>query len=752
MLWTFLLLLAAISSAFATAEPLCPGGTAVAHFRLQVQRPGESRWLPLETLNALKKDDMVSYVPSDPLPGEDQSKAEVVLLLAPQEGQAVIALGRKPALGRQQWKMPADVAVVAVAYGPHGWGGDRLETMLRRDPEMLTQLAAYGARTTQVEELVDAMARRDPQNMEAALRGLATGGAGGARLDRNATVDQQTLTMLRTLNPALATYDPLSAEPKVRWQQSAGLAAAVAGLFLGNTVAVAATSATLFLNLRTVAFPRTEFRSALRREGALCGKPGAGSGVRFAYLWARRLPGGTAPALAMAEAGQWAEGMPGMVAFTGGAEALGQVQRWRWVDAAGGTVPVVGALREGALVVTKPPPPGTYSLAGDWDWAPVHAAGAVTVYAWPEWAAMGLDAASADALQAGKGRVRLRLKGADFQFVTRVAFESMTDRLAEAVVARFVAGKGPVRELEMEVDTDRLRAGAHRIVLTRTDGAQHSFAAMVHGEWPTLSSLPLVIRDNGKAQRLRLNGEKLGEIERWEIEGGTAEWVRERQELVVRLCLGGATGVERSLTAWVGGRHLPLRWTKALRVLPAAVSVVAVQRAAREIGSVELTDAEVDAGELVSVAVRLSGPLAGDAPLTVRCGTMERVEQTGPAEWFLVVRPEAKPGCVVAVELEPGGAEVAIGTVIRRPELNGFVMTEESAGAGRFWGELSGKYLERIERVGWGGKEGVAVAELPTGGGQKLRIAVPWPAPTPHAPLYIWLRGEANGRRTRAKL
>ncbi len=753
MPWIFtLLLLAAIPSAYAAAEPLCPGGAAVAHFRLQVQRPGESRWLLLETLNALKKDDTVSYVPSDPPPGEDQSKAEVVLLLAPQEGQAVIALARKPALGRQQWKIPADVAVVAVAYGPNGWGGGRLETMLRRDPEMLNQLAVYGARTTQVEELVDAMARQDPQNMEAALRGLATGGAGGARLDRNATVDQQALTMLRTLNPALATYDPLAAEPKVRWQQSAGLAAAVAGLFLGNTVAVAATSATLFLNLRTVAFPRTEFRSALRREGALCGKPGAGSGVRFAYLWARRLPSGTAPALAMAEAGHWPEGMTGTVAFTGGAETLGQVQRWRWVDAAGGTVPVVGSLREGALVVSKPPPPGRYSLAGDWDWAPVHAVGAVTVYAWPEWAAMGLDAASADALQAGKGRVRLRLKGADFQFVARVAVESMTDRLAEAVVARFVVGKGAVRELEIEVDTDRLRVGAHRILLTRTDGAKHSFVAMVHGEWPILSSLPLVIRENGETQRLRLNGERLGEIERWEIEGGTAEWVRERQELVVRLRPEGATGAERSLTAWVGGRHLPLRWAKAVRVLPAAVSVVAVQRAAREIGSVELMDAEVEAGELVSVAVRLSGPLAGDAPRTVRCGTMERAEQTGPAEWFLVVRPEAKPGCVVAVELEPGGAEVAIGTVIRRPELHGFVMTEESAGAGRFLGELSGKYLERIERVGWEGQEGAAVAELPTGGGQKLRIAVPWPPPTPHAPLFVWLRGESNGRRTRVKL
>ncbi len=752
VLWTLLLLITAISSAYATAEPLCPGGAAVAHFRLQVQRPGETRWLALETLKGLRKGDTVSYVPSDPVPGEDQSKAELVLLLAPQESQALVVLGRKPALGRQQWMIPADAAVVALAYGPNGWRGDRLETMLRRDPEMLTHLAAYGARTTQVEELVDAMARRDPQNLEAALRGLAVGGAGGARLDRTATVDQQTLTMLRTLSPALATYDPLTVEPRVRWQQSAGLAAAVAGLFLGNTVTVAATSATLFLNLRTVAFPRTEFRSALRREGALCGKPAAGSGVRFAYLWARQLPSGAGPSLALAEPGHWAEGMPGKVAFAGATAELGQVQRWRWVDAGGGMTPVVGAVREGTLQVTKPPPPGTYSLEGEWDWQTVRAAGVVTVYGWSAWEAMRLEAASADALQAGKGRVRLRLTGADFQFVTRVEVESMTDRLAETVVARFVAEKGPVRDFEIEVDTDRLREGAHRISLTRTDGAKHGFSAMVHGELPQVTGLPLVVRGNGVAQRLRLSGERLEQIERLAITGATVEWTRERQEVVVRLMPGAAAGVERELTAWVGGRNVPLRWAQAVRVLPAAVSVVAVQRAAQELGSVELMESEVEEGSLVSVSVRLSGPLAGDQPQhVVRCGTMERAERTGPADWFLVVRPEGKPGCVVTLEMEPGGAEVAVGKVIRRPVLTGFVLTAESAGPGRFWGELTGKYLERIARVGWDGQEGLAVSELPTGGGQKLRIAVPWPAPTPHAALYVWLRGEARGRRTTAK-
>jgi hypothetical protein len=34
---------------------------------------------------------------------------------------------------------------------------------------------------------------------------------------------------------------------------------------------------------------------------------------------------------------------------------------------------------------------------------------------------------------------------------------------------------------------------------------------------------------------------------------------------------------------------------------------------------------------------------------------------------------------------------------------------------------------------------------------ESLRVAIPWPAPAPHAPLYIWLRGEERGRLTSAQ-
>jgi len=748
------LLLVAFSCVYATAEPVCPGGSAVAHFRLRVERPGQTGALPIENVNALRKGDTVVYVPGDPVPGEDLDKADIVLLVAPKEGQELQVMERKPALGRQRWELGYDAAVVAHAYGPAGLRSERVREMVKRDPELVVQLAEYGERTTQVETLLATMSRpsADAQTMEAALRGFAASGAGGMRLDRNATFDQQTLTMLRAVNPALAAYDPLTPEPRVRWQQSAGLAAAVAGLFLGNTVAVAATSATLFLNLRSVAFPRTEFRSALRRESALCAKRESGSGVRFAYLWARRLPEAKTPALALRGPLHLGAGLPARIELPDPGAAWGQVRQWRWVDAAGSSVPVVGAAQGGMLQVAKPPAPGRYALVGDWEWQELQAAEPVTVHALPDLSAIRLAEASADALEAGRGRVRLRLRGADLQFVSKVEVESATDALAERVQARFVPLPGPAPELEMEVDTARLRPGAHRVWLTRADGATHAFAAIVHGPAPQLTGGPWRIRQDGSAHRIRLAGERLDQVERWEFDGGTVEWQRERQEAEVRLHPQALPGTSWELKAWVGGRNLPVSWPNTVQVLPPAVTVKGVQRGAPPAGTVELREAEVDAGTPVSLGIQLSGPVA-EAPRAAQCAKLERAERLSEREWFVVVRPEGAEGCRVTVEVEPGGAQVEVGILVRRPELLGFALSGDAAGPSQFWGVLTGQGLERIARVGWNEREGVAVTELPGSaeGRQKLRMAVPWPAPAPRSPLYIWLRGEAAGRRTSAR-
>ncbi len=726
----------------------------MANFRIRVERPGEKGALAVETLNSLRKGDTVVYVPGDPAPGDDLEKADVVLLIVPKDGQELQVMDRKPALGRQSWVLQYDASVVALAYGPAGLRSDRLRSVVKKDPELVSQLAEYGERTTQVETLVAAMSRpaADSKTMEAALRGFASSGVGGARLDRDATLDQQTLTMMRALNPALAAYDPLSPEPRVRWQQSAGLAAAVAGLFFGNTVAVAATSASLFLNLKTVAFPRTEFRSALLRDTSLCAKRESDRGVRFAYLWARRFPESPRPALSLRGPLHLGAGLPAKVEFVQPAAAWGQVQKWRWVDAQGNAVPAAGRVTGGALQLAKPPEPGIYSLAGDWDWQELQSAEKVTVHKLPDLAAVRLREASADALEARQGRVRLWLTGVDFQFITKVELESVADALAERVLARYVPLQAPGGELEIEVDTDRLREGAHRIWLTRADGATHAFSAMVHGPAPRLSGGPWTVRQDGSAQRIRLEGERLDQVERLEFAGGTVRWLREQQEAEVRLNPQALPGTSWEVTAWVGGRNLPFRWPAMVRVLPPAVSVIQVQRAARNAGSVELGENEVDAGLPVSVAVKLSGALA-EPPKAAQCAQLERADRLSESEWFLVVRPEGTDGCPVQVEIEPGGAKVEVGKMVRRPELLGFALSGDPAGPNQYWGELTGNGLERIARVGWDERAGVAVTELPSGekGQQRLRIAVPWPAPSPRAPLYIWLRGESAGRKTTAR-
>ena len=67
---------------------------------------------------------------------------------------------------------------------------------------------------------------------------------------------------------------------------------------------------------------------------------------------------------------------------------------------------------------------------------------------------------------------------------------------------------------------------------------------------------------------------------------------------------------------------------------------------------------------------------------------------------------------------------------------------------------LEGWDLETIERTGWNATLGLPTAELPRpiagqGAKQTLRIAMPWPSPAPKSPLFVFLRGESQGRVTR---
>ena len=97
-----------------------------------------------------------------------------------------------------------------------------------------------------------------------------------------------------------------------------------------------------------------------------------------------------------------------------------------------------------------------------------------------------------------------------------------------------------------------------------------------------------------------------------------------------------------------------------------------------------------------------------------------------------------------------------LGLIVLLPQIESFEIGNEKAGETSYFASLEGHDLEGITKVGWDPQTGTPVDSIPVpvaGAGNKetLRIAIPWPAPAPHASLYVWLRGEDRGRRTTAK-
>jgi hypothetical protein len=97
-----------------------------------------------------------------------------------------------------------------------------------------------------------------------------------------------------------------------------------------------------------------------------------------------------------------------------------------------------------------------------------------------------------------------------------------------------------------------------------------------------------------------------------------------------------------------------------------------------------------------------------------------------------------------------------LGRVVQLPRIAQFHLTDEKLGDSIYAGSIEGMDLETIAKTGWDDQNGLPVEGLPTSAGageqrQTLKIALPWPAPAPHAPLFIWLRGESQGRPTGVK-
>ncbi|MCP5116420.1 MAG: hypothetical protein GY953_36785, partial [bacterium] len=413
-----------------TAQGACSAGAPLLEFQLAVQPDSNVAARSIRQVNAVLAGQQLVYASVSRRAGT-QVKGEVSLVLVPSSTEnAVEVLKPQPAGTFATWKAPFRTEVVALVYGPNGLDRGRVKKLVRTDSELITQLADYAEQTTKTEQLLDALAAWDntptaTENVNSALVGFSSSyGRALPKLDLNAPPDQQFGVMLRALNPALATYDPLAPGSSQRVKQSALLASSVAGLFLGNPVGLAAGGAAMFVNLGDMLFPDTHFRSAFVQEAeplsmTLCAKrQRRASRTKLAYFWAVRVPDLDPPAVSLAgtvhvPAGA-ASDIPLRVSDPVAWPHMRRSRGWSLV-ADGHAAPVPARISAASKTIELDlrqvhPAPGVYRLAGHWDWSALAVDGEVEVHALPG-GVPELPRASKDRLVEGSGPVRLRMVG-----------------------------------------------------------------------------------------------------------------------------------------------------------------------------------------------------------------------------------------------------------------------------------------------------------------------------------------------------
>lgn len=718
------------------------------------------------------------------------------MIEVPASDGMLLTLEPRKASEKTEWQLPERPLVIALVYGPQGLSEGKLQTLVTRNQDLLRELAEYAEQSSQVEDLVQELADAEQSRADAGnvLKGVsAEYGVSAQKLNSTTSTDQQAALLLKALVPASNSYDPLAVQ-STQVQQTGGVAASVAGLFFGNPVALAAGGVALLSNLRTVLFPNTEFRSAFAQTAgksnlALCTKTqGAKAKMRTAYLWAYRVPQYANPALTLAKSPNLAVGTKATVDLKLGknttAKELPLAHDWHFVSNSGGDVfPVsVTPTAAGALEIdlTKAKiPAGDYQLAFTWDWNPLSIAGTVHVHPPDDFSLVSLTPADHDRLIEGSGSVMVQLHGPDFEFLQGATILSSARNAKPAPVEYALPlGKGGGAQNAIAVDIDTAKQGSYTLALTQSDGVSHKVPVTILPPNPKVANLPLRCNTGEIKQAIHLKGSGLDRIEAVTSDAGEITGTADSDEWSgeIHLKTGVGKGQTFALVLKVSGLEDPLRLADAIEIVGPRPKIQSVQKSQPATPGMEIAADELPAENPTGWVLTIDTPHASSLPqLELRCKAGElrhgltlstgtpvsgaSLTSAGPGALYLSVDPGAVgyPGCQLSATLivDPDGKSdpVVLGRVIRVPRLDRFTLTSEKVGENGYAGSLEGRDLDVIEKVGWDGTGGLPVEAIPIPlpgerASQSLRLVLPWPAPSPHAPLYIWLRGESQGRKT----
>lgn len=796
-----LLAIALVSTTLYGAVPACPAGMPLGNINVSVKRTDNAPALPWRDLNRLEEGDRILYSPA--LRPHEKRRGEVAMVIIaaapqPDRERSFVVLDPKDAEKPAEWKIPFRASLAVFVYGPSGLSARKLRGFIAKDEDLVAQLADYAEKTAQTENLLQALSAFETagpsENFNAALAGFSSQFGINNKIDRSAPLEQQTMAVFQSLNPALASYDPISAPQAQRVSQTTGLATAVAGMFFGSTVGLAAGGTAMALNLKTLVFPGTEFRSSYIQQAdggavALCGRREAPGRTRLAYLWARRLPDTGPPDIRIDGPNNLPRSLKSPVRLAMPDDHWRLVTRARnWsLKAVDGTAFPVGVTpiidsHDIELDLTKSTaPPGTYSLAARWDWQDFAAAGDLIVRELSPLDKVRPVPESQNRLRQHNGKQVVTFEGADFQFVEKLQLIAKGDKYSKPVDVQFTLPRGPragpQSSIEMQVDTSPLDAGVYALTFFQQGGKAQPTDLNILPDPPKLANLPITIHEGEKETPLVLNGSELAKIRAIEADGvkielGNAAGKERRVKILTTAEL--KRGEARDLRLTVDGYAQPIVLAQALRVAPPRPAIAEATVSSPPDAQIALREKELPTAGWLSAMLRVeragASPVArlsctgaeeGTRVVEVAAGAQNegaRLQLVELGRLFLSFNPGVWPGgCALAVTVEnPGEGRsrpADLGRVVRMPRITALRLSDEAAGEGLYYATLTGQNLELIEKTGWTSTTGVSVTDLPTAvagdaSTQSLKVKMPWPSPSPRSPLFIWLRGEQDGRST----
>ena len=800
------LLLCGASTLFPAVPLGCASGVPLGDFQLDVRSDPKLPALPLRGINRLEEGQTILYAPGKLRLNPKGGEVALVLAPAPAKPGTLMSelpklevLEPKPANKPAQWTVPYRTGVVALVYGPQGISTKKVKAFFAKDDELIAQLADYAEKTAQTEALMAAInswSSRSSGDVDAALNGFASRYGINNQIDPTLPRSQQTLLMMRSINPSLSSVDPVAQDPSQSTAQSAALATSVASIFFGTPVGLAASGGALFMNLRWMMFPNTEFRSSFALVANpsvdkldLCGKRDpAKPRMKVAYLWAARIPNVKAPAIKIGTANHLPLGLEAPLAVSMDEAAWKVVDRarnWKLVAEDGKTtlgVKLKSAADHKSLNVTledAKAPAGRYCLQAAWDWDTLHTAGDVYLNPIGDFKNARLVPESQDQLLEHRGKTVVQVENADFEFVEKAAVAQKDDKYNPPVSVPISLPKGkqdgPQDRLGIQIDTSQMSAGDYTLSLTQADGKTYNVPMKVLPPAPKIANLPLVINAGEPEQAVELYGENLDRLARLEAPGAVFKLgplETGARKLLVELRPDAHPGEQLDLKEYAQNSTTPAVAQGGVKVVGPRPQILNAQIALPPGNQVSLLKDELPAGTFVSAslqtkhvsagaAIRLTCDTPGSKEITMRVGEQNSfgsAQAMSGDTLFLTFDPAAWPtGCAVSAVLandaEGHSKPFVLGKVVRVPQMDSFELTDEKSDV-NYLGKLTGTDLEVIAKVGWGPDAGIPVTALPAPVGgdrrkQSLQIALPWPPPSPRAPLWVWFRGDEQGRETK---